>query len=92
MWNFTDDRSFKKGYEVHSRKQYEKICKSEGGLYLSPSERKSLKPKTDKDYAPEKRRCAERIMKKIGKDGLMSKMKKIQDILPTGGNNGHKRI
>ncbi|KKN70045.1 hypothetical protein LCGC14_0434920 [marine sediment metagenome] len=83
MYNFTDNHSFKQGYDIHSKRQYLRICKKEGSILLSPSERKSLKPKMDKDYAPARKKCAENIMKKVAKDGLMSKFKKLQDALPT---------
>lgn len=83
MWQFTDDHSFKQGYDVHSRRQYERILKKEGVPYLSPSERKSIKPKTDKDFQPQRQNCAKRIMEKVAKDGLMSKFRKLQDVLPT---------
>ncbi len=86
MYNFTDNHSFKQGYDIHSKRQYLRICKKEGSILLSPSERKSLKPNID--TAPSRQKCAERIMKKVAKDGLMSKFKKLQDVLPTGGDNG----
>ncbi len=81
MYNFTDNISFKRGYDIHSKRQYERICKKEGSILLSPSERKSLKPNID--TAPSRQKCAENIMKKVAKDGLMSKFKKLQDALPT---------
>ena len=70
MYNFTNNVSFKRGYDIHSKRQYERICKKEGVVLMSPSERKSLNPNTD--YAPQRKKCAERIMKKVAKDGLMS--------------------
>ncbi len=83
MYNFTDTRSFKNGHDIHSKRQYERLCKKDGLVPLSPSERKSLKPKTDKDFAPQRKKCAEKIMRKIADDGLMEKMRKLQDVLPT---------
>lgn len=83
MYNYTDDHSFKDGHDIHSKRQYLRLCKKEGLVPMSPSERKSLKPKTSKDFEPQRKRCAERIMKKVAKDGLMSKFKKMQDVLPT---------
>ena len=80
MYNFTNDFSFKKGYDIHSKRQYERICKKEGALLMSPGERKSLKPTID--TAPSRKRCVERIMKKVAKDGLMSRFKKLKDVIP----------
>lgn len=82
MYNFTNDFSFKKGYDIHSKRQYERICKKEGSILMSPSERKSLKPTID--TMPSIKRCTERIMRKVAKDGLMSKFKKLKDVLPKG--------
>jgi len=85
MYNFTALDTFKEGKEIHSKRQYERLCKKEKLIPLSPGERKSLKPVTHEDLAPKRKKCAERMMRKIAQDGLMSKFKKLQDVLPTEG-------
>jgi len=85
MYNFTAHDTFKQGKEIYSKRQYERLCKKEGLVPISPGERKSLKPVTHEDLAPKRKKCAERMMKKIAQDGLMSKFKKLQDALTTEG-------
>ena len=77
MYNFTAPDTFKKGADIHSKRQYERLCKEAGGLNMCPSERKSIKPKKFEDFSYSREKCVDTMMKKLQKENVLHRVPEL---------------
>lgn len=67
MYNFVSDQLGNNPVQIHSKRQFNRLCKEQGLVYLTKDDRTGNKPK---DNSHKLAKAKDRAMKRIAADGL----------------------